>query len=304
MTLLLPLLHACAPEPVVIEARLPVHLFGTGPHAVATEVLAADGTTLDRPALRYEAIPADAVQVDGEGRVTCLRSYDGVVTVRVGELSRVLIARCRMVADVRPEKLTMPLVSPASEYGGGLSFRAYDAGGTALGDVPVTLTPGDPTRAVIDGSRVRGLRAGDVTVHAGAGAFHTEVVLHVIVPTIVHVSLPHRRPDGSPWEPQGLPDPMVRVGEASTRCWNTWECALPFDATSTEGPFVVEIVDVDASSEPADLPQPTRGPPIRGTRLLPDAPDLAEDDPIGVGPCLPDQPCTVGGAEVWIRKAR
>lgn len=298
------LIPGCAPEPAAVEARLPPLIFGAGPHPLKTEVSADDGKIVERPVLRYEAIPADAVQVDGEGQVTCLRSYDGVVTVSVGPLSRVVVARCRMVAEVRPEKLTMPLVPTSSVYGGWLRFLAYDPGGTALRDVPVGLVLGDARMAVVDGSRMRGLRSGDVTVYAEAGGVHAEVVVHVVVPMTVVVFLPHRRPDGTPWDPQGPPDPLVRVGDRSLTCWNTWECGLVFDAASAEGPFAVEIVEVDATFEPADLPQPSRGPPVRGTRLLPDDPDLSGDDPVGSGPCRVDQPCTIGGAEVWIRAAR
>ncbi len=91
------------------------------------------------------------MRVGAEGRVTCLRSYDGVVTVSVGPLSRVLIAHCRMVAEVRPEGSTVRLMPSPSPGRGRVLFAAYDADGTALRDVPVALVSADPSIVVVDG---------------------------------------------------------------------------------------------------------------------------------------------------------
>ena len=291
------LLAAGEGAPARVEARLPALLLGVGPHPIAVEALDAAGRPSPRAPFTFEALPADALTVDAAGQVTCLRSYDGVVTVTTsGAVATVVGAHCRLVFGVVSNRSVIDL-TPGPRAPSAARFTAIDEAQRPLPDVPVVLVSSDPAVAVVEGAELRGVVPGEVEIDARAGAVRAMVSVRIVVRLRATVTLPPRRPDGSRWDRFGLPDPSIRVGSRTQTCWSQASCTVDFDATTGTGPIEVSVEEKDAPAER----EPGSSSAYR-TRLAPADPDHAASDPVGVGVCGVEVPCELGGATVWIER--
>ena len=283
---------ACTEGPVASLVVDPVQRFvGRGPHRVAAAVLDAEGRELRAVPVRLSSTGAAHVE---RGEVWCDGSGAVEVVVRAAGLEEHVRAHCEYVAALRLVEPRLRLVVGERRDARGM-VQALDAAGRPEQGLRVAWTSADP--AVVD-AQGRARKAGVTTMTFSAGgAAKVEAVLEVVERACIKVVLDPARPDGMPWDPDGVTEIGAWiVGEAPLYCTPGLACVHAAPSGAGCGPFRLRVVERDALVEGSSSDE---GRSHDILLRLP-TPDDADDDDLGEVTCGCDGPCSLPGATVAV----
>ena len=161
-------------DEIVINSMRPVRL--------AALPLDALGQPLDANAVRYEWQSGTRMKVSSQGVLTCAKRGDARVRASVGDVSTLLMVRCRPVRTIAASRRISLVAGGPMRY---LPFTAWGADGSAVDELRGAVRVREGTIASIEHASIRPREVGEtaIDVQVGDRPAQIRVLVHEPVPT-------------------------------------------------------------------------------------------------------------------------